>query len=62
MQVSQRQGKSGNFTINFQSRVNQRIAPFWRKSGTHQGISLWMREKQSKIFDFLFDFPENVFE
>ena len=57
VQVGQRQGKSGNFTINFQIRENQRISPFLEKIRDTSGDFIMNKGKKSRIYDFLFDFP-----
>ena len=62
MQVSQRKGKSGNFTINFQSWENQRISHFLEKIRDTSGDFIMDEGKNQGYMIFLSDIPENVFE
>ena len=54
LQVGQRQGKSGNFTINFQIQENQRISPFFEKIRDTSGYFITDKGKIKDIgFFFL---------
>ena len=62
MQDGQRQGKPGNFIINFQSWENQKISPFSEKIRGASGGFIMNEEKNQTYMIFSFDFPKNVSE
>ena len=62
MQVGQRQGKSGNFTINLKVRENQEILPFLEKIREKSGDFIMDKEKNQAYIIFLFDYPEHLYE
>ena len=57
VQVGQRQGKSGYFTINFQIRENQGILPFLLKIRGKSGDFIMDTGKKSWIYDCFVRFP-----
>ena len=57
MQVRQRQGKSGDFIINFQIRENQRISPIFDQFKDLSGDFIADTEKSKGYMIFVVDFP-----